>query len=350
MTAHANPLTERVAAAAVPEVTLPAHDLRVFLKALRDLGYDPDALLAATGLRDHDLTNPDARVSCEAYGVVLARAQHERFTPNLALELARVTPMGAWPLLDYLVLTADTVGAGVHQLARYMRLTGSPVTISLRDDGDPIRIEITTAVSPFAVEFQAAIMHLHFRRELTGQFIADAISFQHMPDDPRGFERILGCRIVPNAAWNGTTLSRAVWQLPLPRRDPLLREMLESHANHILERLPGRTGISLEVQRVLIPRVSGGDTRIQAVARQLSMSSRTLQRRLAEEGLSYQELLDQARKEASARYLTESSLAIGEVAYLVGFSEPAPFHRAFKRWFGITPDRFRQQQRGVSAS
>ena len=221
MTAPANPLTKHAAVAAGPAVTLPAHDLRVFLRAFCDLGYDPDALLAAAGLRDHDFTNPDARVSCEAYGTVLARAQQERFTPNLALELARVTPMGAWPLLDYLVLTADTVGAGAHQLARYMRLTGSPVTFSVHDEGDPIRIEITTTVSSFAVEFQAAIMHLHFRRELAGQFMADAISFRHTPDDPRAFERILGCPIIPNATWNGTTLSRAVWQLPLPRRDPL---------------------------------------------------------------------------------------------------------------------------------
>jgi hypothetical protein len=278
MTAPANPLIERAMAAAPSAVTLPAHDLNVFLKALRDLGYDPDALLAAAGLRDRDLTNPDARVSCEALGTVLARAQQERRTHNLALELARVTPMGAWPLLDYLVLTADTVGAGVHQLARYMRLTGSPVTFLLHDAGDPIRIEITTSMSSFAVEFQVAIMHLHFRRELAGQFIADAISFRHTPDDPGGFERMLGCPIVPNATWNGTTLSPEVWRLPLPRRDPLLRELLERNANAILERLPSRTGMALEVQRVLIPRVSGGDSRIQAVARQLGVSARTLQR------------------------------------------------------------------------
>jgi AraC-like DNA-binding protein len=58
--------------------------------------------------------------------------------------------------------------------------------------------------------------------------------------------------------------------------------------------------------------------------------------------VSYQELLDGARRKAARRYLSESSLAIGEVAYLVGFSEPAAFHRAFKRWFGLTPERFRR--------
>jgi AraC-like DNA-binding protein len=64
--------------------------------------------------------------------------------------------------------------------------------------------------------------------------------------------------------------------------------------------------------------------------------------------VSYQQLLDAARKEAARRYLAESSLAIGEVAYLVGYSEPAPFHRAFKRWYGVTPEVFRRTEPGAS--
>jgi AraC-like DNA-binding protein len=98
--------------------------------------------------------------------------------------------------------------------------------------------------------------------------------------------------------------------------------------------------------RVLTGRVAGGDIRIEAIARELAISGRTLQRRLGTEGLSYQELLDDARKEAAARYMRETNLAIGEIAYLVGYSEPAPFHRAFKRWYSVTPDAFRKALRG----
>ena len=96
------------------------------MNAFERLGYDVDTLLASAGLRDTDLNDPDARIPCEAYGALVSRAQQERFTPNLALELARLTPMGAYPLLDYLVLTSDTVGAGVRQLARYFRLDRQP--------------------------------------------------------------------------------------------------------------------------------------------------------------------------------------------------------------------------------
>jgi AraC-like DNA-binding protein len=125
----------------------------------------------------------------------------------------------------------------------------------------------------------------------------------------------------------------------------LLRQFLEGQASEILARLPARTGLALEVQRALTARVGGGDTQIGAIARQLAISARTLQRRLAAEGVSYQELRDDARKEAAERYMRESTLAICEVAYLLGYSEPAPFHRAFKRWYGMTPEVFRQKQR-----
>jgi AraC-like DNA-binding protein len=344
MTARAISLTERVttpARAAATGITFSAYDLRVFLDGLGRLGYDADKLLAAGGLRDSDLSAPDARVSCEAVGAVLARTQRERLTPNLALELARVTPLGAWPLIDYLVLSADSVGAGVHQLARYLRLTSSPISINIRENIDPIRVEMTAPV-PFAIEYDTALIILHFRGETDGRFAAAAVSFRHAPDEPAGFQRVLGCPVKINSLWNGVSIPAESWHLPLRRRDPILRRMLEGQANHLLERLSNRTGVALEVQRALVPRVTGGDTKIESVAHQLTLSARTLQRRLAEEGVSYHELLDGARKQAAGQYLSESTLAIGEVAYLVGFSEPAAFHRAFKRWFGCTPERFRR--------
>ena len=349
MTARANSLTERVTnpgGSAGSTWTAPATEFRVFVNALARLGYNVDTLLVTSGLHDIDLDDPDARVHCEAYGTLVACACKERFTPNLALELARLTPMGAYPLLDYLVLTSDTVGAGVRQLARYFLLVGNPVVVNPHEDVDPIRVEIS-APSPFSVEYVASLMVLHFRNETDGRFTAANVSFEHQLEDVAGFEGVLGCPVLPSASWNGVTVPLEAWRLPLRRRDPVLRQVLESQADHILSRLPARTGLALEVQRALTTRVAGGDTRIGALAREVAMSARTLQRRLAAEGVSYQELLEDARKEAAGRYMTESTLAIGEIAYLVGYSEPAPFHRAFKRWYGMTPEAFRQKQRLV---
>ena len=279
---------------------------------------------------------------------MLARAQQEHFTPNLALELARVTPIGAYPLLDYLILTSDSVGAGVRQLACYRHLVGDPVAITVNDQLDPIRVEMGGG-SPFSVEYTSALMLLHFRKETEGRFAAGSVSFQHEPDDAAAFERIFGCPVTTRSTWSGIIVPIEMWNEPLSRRDPVLRQMLEAQAKGILARLPKRTGVASDVQRALTMKVVGGDTRIAAVARALAMSGRTLQRRLAEEGVSYQELLDEARREAAKRHVSEPALAICEVAYLLGYSEPAPFHRAFKRWYGMTPDAFRRTHRSASA-
>ena len=347
MTTPANSLTTRVTGAntvTASTMTLPAHDLRVILDGLGRLGYNVEALHAAAGLQPRDFENPDARIPCNAYDAVLTRAQQERFTPNLALEIARVTPLGAWPLVDYLVVTADTVEAGVRQLARYQRITGAPFSFDIRDDVDPIRVEMTTLSAPFAIEFDAALMVLHLRKETEGVFTA-SLNFKHALDDAAAFARILGCTVTANAPWSGMSVPLQTWRLPLRRRDPILRQVLEGHANEILARLPARTGLALEVQRALASRVAGGDTRIESIGRAFGMSARTLQRRLAEERVSYQKLLDDARKAAAGRYLAESTLAIGEIAYLLGYSEAAAFHRAFKRWYGATPEAFRVTRR-----
>jgi AraC-like DNA-binding protein len=345
MTAHANSLTKRVTTPVPrtsPPLTMPAADLRVFLNGLVRLGYSMERMLSAAGLDRAEVTTPDARVPCDAFVTVLTQAQQERFCPNLALELARATDLGAWPLLDYLVLTTDTVGAAVHQLARYFRLHDEPVVINVCEEVEPIRVGMT-GVSPFAIEFEAALIILRLRQETDGAFAA-AISFQHAPDDPAAFERIIGCPVTANALWSGITIDGETWRRPLRRRDPVLRQMLEERAQEILARLPARTGLAREVQRALTPRVAGGDTRIGAVARQLAMSARTLQRRLEAEGVSYQALLDDARKEAAGQYVSESTLAISEIAYLLGYSEAASFHRAFKRWYGVTPESSRSER------
>jgi AraC-like DNA-binding protein len=320
---------------------MPARDLRVLLAAFGRLGYDVESLLAPTGVREADLDDPDKRVPCEALGVIVSRAQQERRTANLALEAARFVPIGAYPLLDYLVLTSDTVGAGVQQLARYFGLVGNPVTLQVHERSDPVRVAMPGSPAPFGVEFTTSLMLFHFREETEGRFMAQSIHFEHTPDDAAAFERAFGCPVKARASWNGIGVARDVWRLPLRRRDPVLGRMLRAQADEVLARLPARDGLALEVQRTLTTRV-GGDTRIAALAPQLAMSARTLQRRLAAEGVSYRELLEDARKEAAGRHIAESILSIAEVAFLVGYSEPAAFHRAFKRWYRTTPQLYRQ--------
>ncbi len=353
MTARANKLTNRARSSdpggAPVTPTHPGDVVRVFVKALERLGYHTESLLASAGVRRSDLADPDARIACSATGAIFAAAMKERPLKNFAVRLAAETPMGAFPLVDYLVITSETVGSGLKQLARYLRLTGAPYALCPREDENPIRVLYDSPQNTFTMEFAVTLAVLHLREETEGHLNITSVNFSHSPDDPAEIEQVLGCPVHTNSSWNGFTLPREAWELPLRRRDPVLRSVLEQHAAGIAARIPETDTLALEVRHVLASRIAKGDTEIQSVARALATSTRSLQRRLAGAGLSYQQLLDLTRRDAAGEYLNNPTLSIGEVAYLLGYSEPAAFHRAFKRWNGMTPQSFRDQRRNDRA-
>jgi AraC-like DNA-binding protein len=349
MTKDDNPLTMRATDTAPREpLTYPANDLRIFLLALHRLGYHSERLLKAARLPASALNDPDGRIPCEVFGAVIGGAMQERPMKNLGVRVAAETPIGAFPLLDYLVLTSNSVGQGVRQLARYFKLENTPTTFDIREDRDLIEVAVWCVDTRFSPEFTVAIMVLNLRQETEQRFRAESVSFAHTPDDAAEIQQILGCPVRAPETWSGVTISRKAWQLPFRRRDPVLRSLLERQADEIIAQMPAAEGVIYGLRRALARRVVGGDTRISAVARDLATTPRTLQRRLTEAGLSYQEVLDMARREAVEKYLANSALSIGEVAYLLGYSEPSAFHRAFKRWNGVTPQAFREKRGGAN--
>jgi AraC-like DNA-binding protein len=347
MTARAGGLTKRAKTAgsgsSVPS-SCPSSSARVFVDALERLNYRVESLLGDAGIRRADLDDPDARIPGRAWGAMFRRALELRPMRNAGMRLAMVTPLGAFPLIDYLIATSQSVGEGVMRLVRYLHLAEAPVPC-LREDEDPIRVLLVGCDAPLSAEFTVTLNLLHFRQETDDRFRASYASFCHKPDDVAEMEQVLGCPVHAGASWNGWALSRETWQLPLRRRDLPLGRLLQRQADEAIARLLPMDPVALDVRRALASCIRGGDTRIQTVARTLATSARSLQRRLAAAGVSYQQLLNLARKAAAERYLTNSPLSIGEVAYLLGYSEPAAFTRAFRRWNDETPQAFRQRQR-----
>ena len=311
------------------------------LRVLDRLGFDLDALLTSAGLRREDVETPDSYISPIACAAVFARAQQERRVPNLALQLALHTPIGATPLLDYLIVSSDSVAQGLDRLVRYLRLVNPGIRIAVLDDRDPVRVVVERSGGSFENELTVSLSVLRFTRETDGQMTAAHVSFTHEPDDVAEYARVLRCPIRVNASWNGWALSKNAMRVPLRRRDPALRTWLERQAADILAHLPADGDVRDEVRSVLSTQLTAGDIRIDVVARRLATTPRTLQRRLSRTGTSFESLCDDARKNAARSFLLDTTLSIAEVTYLLGYSEPAAFHRAFKRWHGTTPQAFR---------
>jgi AraC-like DNA-binding protein len=345
MTSAAHRLTDH-AAPSRSQPTLSAGAVLALLAAFERLGHDVPSLLSASGLHPSDFDDPDGRVPCGALGAVFGIAQQRRPLPNLSLRLAQETPLGAYPLIDYLIVTSSTVGEGMRRYARYSLLIGAPMRIDLREDETPIRLIIDTPGGNS--EYTISLTLLHLGREAARPLRAEYVSFAHPLGDLAAFEKAFGCPVHENASWSGFTLSPESWDLPMRRRDPILQGVLERHAADVMARIPAGDDVVTELRRTLARRVAGGDTRVSAVAREMGSSVRSLQRRLATAGASYQEVLDQCRCEVAERHLGDAALSIAEVSWLLGYSEPSAFHRAFKRWRGVSPQAFRHEQRSTA--
>src|SRR6266508_2533934 len=354
MTAHADLLTERAkgrGTRTAPESSIPAQVLRVYMEAMQRLGYEVDAPCAQAGITRSGLErDPDAKIPCAIWLPIFQRAMQPRPLKNFLFKAAAAIPIGSFPLLDYLMVTSDSVGAAVRQLKRYLALVDNPHVIAIEDADDPVRVVFVSRDGRPTDEFGIALTLLRLREEAGEAFRASYISFQHMPEDTVEIEGIFGCPVHGCAPWNGFALSRSTWNLPLRRRDPILAKLLQQQADEAIARLPRMEDGLYDVRRALASRVAGGDIRIQSVARALAISVRSLQRRLAATGSSYQQLVDLARKDAAERYLTTSSFAVGEIAYLLGYSEAAAFNRAFRRWHKSTPQAFRAQSHAGRAT
>jgi AraC-like DNA-binding protein len=339
MTARANELTPHASSGPLMQ---PASQLRVFGDALRELGYDVASLLTQAGLRSSDLDDPDALVPCASVGTVLGAAAQQRRVPDLAAHLAFHTPLGAYPLLDYLVLTTENVGDALRQLERYFHLATAPCRLDVVEEKEYVRLLLQDA-DPFVALYETAIVIHHLRDETQQRVPVSLVSLTFEPDDRRDLERLLGCPVRAPAPWSGIEFPRDAMAVALRQRDPVLRGVLEGRAT---ARAPGRVAthdtVSARVRAAVASRLGEALPDISRIARQLAMGTRTLQRRLAAEGVSYKDLVDDARRDAAQRLLADRSLAVAEVGYLLGFSEPSAFHRAFKRWCRVTPLEYRK--------
>jgi AraC-like DNA-binding protein len=242
------------------------------------------------------------------------------------------------------VCSAESVCDGLKQLARYLGLVNPSVRLVFREEEDPIRVLVEGSTDPFTVELTVSLSVLRFSRESGDQLQVARIYFRHEPDDAGAFGSALHCEVETQCSWSGLALRREARHLPLQRRDALLRNWLERKAAQILARQEGKEGVATEVRHFLSAPAGRSGTTIEVVARGLAMTPRTLQRRLSQEGTSFDSLREGIRKATAETFLADRTLSVGEVAFLLGFSEPGAFHRAFKRWYNTTPDPFRKQR------
>jgi AraC-like DNA-binding protein len=234
-------------------------------------------------------------------------------------------------------------------MARYFRLVTPVLRWEVEAEGDPPAISLTSDhLEPRARTvshmYSLGVAFGRFRRLTAGEFrFAEVVLAMNRPRDEGRLRVFFDCPIrYTNREVTTVRLPSNVWHMPLVRHEPALTRVLERHAQDLVSQLGDPEDPLAPIRDAIAASLAEGP-RLEDIAKRVAMSPRTLQRRLRQAGTTFQGLVDEARQRVAQGYLNDKALTIGEVAYLLGYSEPSAFVRAFKRWTGRTPRQFRAQ-------
>lgn len=324
---------------------------RAMLAAAESRGVQTRDLLAAFGLGQEVVEDPNARIS-GATVLALWDALRERCAdPALQLAAPTVLPFGAYRVIDYLVYASPTVGDGVTRFARFFRLIADAVCLNVEADGDEWRLHIVLSdgcgvPGPY-VDYVFAALVGRIRMQIRPELKVRRVELRHpTPPDPSPYSACFQAPVVFGTTADHLCFDLEEWETPIEHADAALAALLEEHAGMLSAHIPDPAdGFVADVRQALVASLPEGATAA-TVARALHVSVRTLQRRLTAAGTTFQDLSDATLEGLAVGYLGDPEVSISEIAFLLGFSDQASFTRAFRRWTGGPPGAWRRRTRG----
>jgi AraC-like DNA-binding protein len=325
--------------------------VELMVRAAEQLGTDPQPLLQQYQLDAVRLASPDARISIPRFmrlGHALIEASQ---APQLGLVMGKLTCASHLGLAGLLALSAADVRTACRCLTEYELLASFNSrgrSQFLLEQGQGIAhfysISPYNSYNLFVVDSVLAGW-VSMLRWLTGRDDVIArveVEFER-PSYGELYREFFPCDVVFGAERNAVVLHDWALDLPSLHRCASTFQGLKQLADRELQRV--RLGLSFreQVERAIGPLLNGQTPTLESVAQRLNMAPWTVRRRLSVENVSFQQVLNETRCKLAESYVRDTSLTLGEIAYLLGFGSAAAFQRAFKRWTGTAPGRYREQ-------
>jgi AraC-like DNA-binding protein len=329
-------------------ITVSNNWIRAVLQRAERLGVDTEAELARVGVEPARLNDESARIGIDETVRIWQACAAASGDAHFGLHFGANVRPGTFHIVGYTLMNSTTLQGAFEKLQRYQRLISDGGVLQQVPMREGIWLIYHTRPErmPFCYhQIDAALAAIvSFSRILTShEFSPLRVCFQRpAPDSVAEYERILGCPVHFDAQFDGVLTTEAALATPLPDADDELCELHERIARRRLAQLE-RAGSWQEQTREIIARRLA-DKRLcrRTVAEQLRLSERSLRRKLAEEGTSFQRVLDETRRQHALSLIAERGVGLGAVGERVGFADPSAFYRAFRRWTGTTPGAYRR--------
>jgi AraC-like DNA-binding protein len=335
----------------MPVATVANFSARGVVSVSASRGVEIGRLLRESGLDEKSLEKPGAHLPLDGVIKLWERARRSTRDEQLPLHVAEFLPVGTYKTWDLFLATASTIGDALDKIGKFNGWMDDTFRLTLKKRRDQIAIEYTNVVDPdcqppeyLEFNFARALLRARFT---TGVNIRPAeMHFRHSP--PRNIAehyRIFQAPIRFRQPATQAIFDPAVLRIPQLSADAATCELLEHYIQASLNSARVYDEIAVAVRRSLARLNASHTATIAATAREIGMSRRGLQRRLAERGTSFRELFRSVRHDLAMRLLDRHDLSISEAADVLGFSEVSSFSRAFKQWTGVSPNTHRHHLR-----
>ena len=328
--------------------SLSASYLVSLMPALKSWGIDTNALFEEVGLDSEQVNTQGYRLSIYHALRLYSLCQKNINDPLLGVRLGRNVRPKSFPVLGYAAMSSSNLGEAISRLLHFEKLVWNLGSTELERSDDTVKLKWSaSAITPIPTQFvEGAISGwVHFGNQVVAdnKNISPKIFFKHAPSvDVNQYQALLECEVLFNQQWNGIELPASALNLQLIDADPELRQLMDEQGARLLKNYRKRTNLVNEIRALVVQHLQFKEPTIEEISEQFDMSSRSLVSRLADQGVTFTSLVDEVRKELAISYLSEESLALVDIAFLLGFSEQSAFTRAFKRWTQQTPGQYRR--------
>ncbi len=317
------------------------------------MGASPRELATLSGVDPGELHDQDARVAMSKYIALMRAAKQLTNDPALALHFGETVDMQEFSVVGLLFHASETIAEGLEQVRRYGHLVtevdadvGERFQWKREPDGTLWVADTRKNPNDFPELTESTFARfMCMTRPLAGEGLVREVHVTHpAPPYREEYNRIFGTPTVFESRWNALQLDEAGLTSRVSQQPRYVFGILSGHTEALHKGLESSQTTRGRVEALVVPILHTGAASVDYIASRLGMSRQTLFRRLKAEGVTFERVLDELRHELALRYLGGRKVSVNETAYLVGFSEPAAFSRAFKRWTGVSPKEIRLQK------
>lgn len=325
--------------------------VRALVEELELRGLDARGPLAELGFDEASLDDPLGRVDIDTYVALVDRALALTGDPRLGLAIGARIPTTTIHVVSHAALACRTLREAWSWFSRASRLVLTEGRFELETrDGLAALVYDHPILPPRLATYDAELclsFILRVMRAIAPTGVLRWVELRHAaPDDISDYRRVFEADVRFGRARNAIVGDASVLDVPQRHADPVLFALLRHHTDRLLAELDAERFFAERVRHVIRSAEQPATLGAEDVARALNVSVHSLRRALAREGRSIRSVVDEALRELACSHLANPATPVKEVAYALGFSEPSAFHRAFKRWTGMTPAEFRASRGG----